>query len=236
MHWRTVLLLLLLGFAVGAMGFFLFKGGLVGLPTSPFGDDGPRVSLLAEATLAEKRIYDRFPEIRAHRKQRQPGGSKRLNLRLRESDLRDLAMTGLARHPAGRRVLELAHQIRAEIDGGEVGLEVVINLSRIPRDRLSDQERDTIEKIEKLLPLSGRSDLPIGFYGSPEASRGRIRLGGEPWMKVSILKLSLETVSERLGISQQDLKNTLEIEWPGFEVLDVTVDGDSVELLVVRSA
>ena len=133
-------------------------------------------------------------------------------------------------------MLELAHQIRAEIDGGEVGFELIVNLSEIPRDRLSDKELETVEKIEELLPLLGRNDLPIGVYGSPEASRGRIRLGGSPWMRFSVLKLSLGTVSERLGIPEEDLENSLEIEWPGFEVLDVTVADGAVELLVMRSA
>ena len=55
-------------------------------------------------------------------------------------------------------------------------------------------------------------------------------------MKISVLKLSLSTVSERLGISEQDLENSLEIEWPGFEVLDVTVEDGALELLVSRSA
>ena len=133
-------------------------------------------------------------------------------------------------------MLELAHQIRAEIEDGEVGFEVVVNLSEIPRERLSDQERDTVERIQELLPLIGRRDLPIGLYGSPEASRGRIRLGGSPWMQLSILKLSLDTVSERLGIPAEDLERSLEIEWPGFEVLDVSIEDGALELRVVRSA
>ncbi len=112
----------------------------------------------------------------------------------------------------------------------------MVNLAEISREGLTDKERDTVEKIERLLPLVGQGDLPIGFYGSPEARRGRIRLGGSPWMRVSILKLSLDTVSERLGIPEQDLENSLEIEWPGFEVLDVTVEESAVELLVARSA
>ncbi len=235
MNWRSALLLLLLGFAVGATVFLLVKGGLVGLPSSPFGAEPPAMSLMQEAPLAEKRIAKRFPEVRAARK-RGRSQPEEIRLRLHESDLRDLAIAGLARHAQGRRVLELAQQIRAEIDHGEIGLELIVNLSEVPRDQLSDRERETIEKIEDLLPLIGSNDLPIGFYGSPQASRGRIRLGGKPWMKVSVLKLSLATVSERLGISEQDLENSLEIEWPGFEVLDVTVEDGALELRVIRSA
>lgn len=227
MRLRSTLLMLLLGFAVGAIVFFLAKGGLLGLPTSPYGDKEERISLLDEVSRAERRIARRIPELRA---------SDPLNLRLHESDLRDLAIAGLARHPEGRRVLELAHQLNAEIGGGEVGFELMVNLASIPRHRLTEKELETVEKIEDLLPVLGRSDLPIGLYGSPEASRGRIRLGGTPWMKVSILRLSLGTVSERLGISEQDLERSLEIEWPGFEVLDVTVEENAIELVVTRSA
>lgn len=235
MNWRSALLLLLLGFALGATVFLLAKGGLAGLPTSPGGGDRPQISLIEEAPLAEKRIARRFPEARAARKAKR-AAPEELRMRLYETDLRDLAIAGLARHAEGRRVLELAQEIRAEIDRGEIGLELVINLSRVPRDGLSERERETIEKIESLLPLIGSSNLPIGFYGSPEASRGRIRLGGRPWMKISILKLSLATVSERLGIPEQDLENSLELEWPGFEVLEVRVEGDALELRVVGAA
>lgn len=235
MNWRFLLLLLLLGLAAGSTAFFLARSGLLRLPTSPAAGEGQEVSLLEEAEIAERRIADRFPEASV-RRPRGEAPSRQLELRLHESDLRDLAIAGLSRHPEGRRLLELARQIRAEIADGEIGLELVVNLSEIPRDRLSDKERETVEKLEGLVPLLGRSDIPIGLYGSPEASRGRIRLGGSPWMKLSILKLSLDTVSERLGIPVDDLERSLEIEWPGFEVLDVTVDEDVLELRVLRSA
>lgn len=235
MSWRTVLLLLLLGFAVGSIAFFLVKGGLVGLPTSPFGDSKSEVTLLEEAALAERRMAAKLPRAWATSVLRR-GSAQRLELRLHESDLRDLLIAGLSRRPEGRRVLEMTRQARATIEDGEIGFELVVNLSELPRDRLSDKELETVEKLEKLVPLLGRSDLPIGLYGSPEVSNGRIRLGGSPWMRFSILKLSLETVGERLGISPAELESSLEIEWPGFEVLDVRVEGGAVELLVARTA
>lgn len=227
MSWRSVLLLLLLGFAVGAMVFVLAKGGLVGLPTSPFGTEKPDLSLLDEAPLAERRIARRLIKL---------GIRKQQNVRLQEADLRDLAIAALARDPDGRRVLEMARRIDAEIDGGEIGLELTVNMAAIPRDRLTAKELETVEKIEELLPVLGHRDLPIGFYGSPVAIGGRIRLAGSPWMKISVLRLSLGTVSERLGISERELEESLVLEWPGFEVLEVTVRDDAVELLVMRSA
>lgn len=226
MSWRSILLLLLLGFAVGVMFFLLAKGGVIGLPTSPLGEVKPRVSLLDEVPQAERRIARQLVPV---------GARRRVSLRLHEEDLRDLALAGLSRHPEGRRVLELAQQIRADIDGGEVGIELVVDFATMPRERLNEKELETVRKIEKLLPVIGQSSLPIAVYGSPVASAGRIRLAGTPWMRVSVLKLSLATVSERLGVSRDELEESLEIEWPGYEILEVTVRDGVVELVVARA-
>ena len=228
---RSALLLLLLGFAVGAFVFLLVQGGIPGMPTSPFGNDPARQTLAEEAATAERRIIARFPRLRP--KRRSPG-SDELTVRLATRDVRDLALAGLARDPEGRRLLALAREINVEIRNGEVGFELVVNLEELPRELLTDKERETIEKVENLMPILG-GDLPIAVFGRPEASHGKLRLGGRPRVEVSILKLSIDTVSERLGRSVEELQESLEIEWPGYEVLGVLIEDGAIEL-VVRTA
>lgn len=230
MRWRSALLLLLVGFTAGALVFFILeRGGLPGLPTGP-GDDGDRISLLEDAAAAKGRLDARYPELERFRRRSAEGGS--LRLELQESDLRDLMLAALARRPEGRRVLEMTREVRAEIDGGEIGCELVLDLSELPRESLNEKERETVERVLKFLPAIGEEELPIGFYGTPEARNGRIRLGGKPKVKVSILKLSLSTLSDRLGISEQELEESLELEWPGFRVLEIRPIEGALELLV----
>lgn len=227
---RSALLLLLLGFAVGAFVFLLVQGDIPGLPSSPFGGDSQHQSLAEEAASAERRIIARYPKLRPRRS----SGSDELTVRLETRDVRDLALAGLARDPEGRRVLALARAINVEIHDGEIGFELVVNLGELPRELLTDKERETIEKVETFLPFLG-GDLPISVHGRPEANRGKIRLGGRPRVEVSILKLSIETVSERLGKSVEELQESLEVEWPGYQVLDVIVEEGAIEM-VVRAA
>lgn len=230
MRWRSALLLLLVGFTAGALVFFILeRGGLPGLPTDP-GDDADRVSLLEDAAGAKDRLDARYPELRRSKGRSADGGS--LRLELRERDLRDLLLAALSRRPEGRRVLEMTREVRAEIDGGEIGCELVLDLSELPRESLNEKERETVERVLKFLPAIGQEELPIGFYGTPEARNGKIRLGGRPKVKVSILKLSLSTLSERLGISEQELEDSLELEWEGFRVLEIRPTEGALELVV----
>jgi hypothetical protein len=221
----------LLGIALGAFVFLLIQGGIPGLPTSPFGEEPRHQTLSEQAAGAERRILARFPKLRP---QRRSAGSDELTVRLTTRDVRDLVLAALKRDPEGRRVLELARAINVEIRDGEIGFQVVVNLEQMPRELLTDQERETIEGVEHLMPILG-GDLPIAVYGRPEASHGKLRLGGRPHVEVSIIKLSIGTVCDRLGMSPEELQKSLEVGWPGYEVLAVFVEEGAIEL-VVRAA
>lgn len=231
-RWRSALLVLLLGFAVGAFVFLVLKGGLPGLPTSPFGGDNEeRLSLSEEAASAERRLLVRYPQLRPKRR---AGSEDQLTVRLWARDIRDLALAALARDPEGERLLQLVSELDVEINDGEVGFEIVIDFERMPRELLSEKERESVEKVEDWMPILG-GELPISVWGRPEARGGKIRLGDRPRIEVSILKLSIETLSERLGVSVEELMDSLELEWPGYEVLEVLIEEGVLEL-VVRTA
>ncbi len=223
--------MLLLGFAVGAFLFFFLQGGVPGLPTSPFGKSEERISLIEEASVAERRLLARYPQLRPRR--REPGTDE-LTVRLRAHDLRDLALAGLARDPDGERLLHVSRALDVEIGDGEVGIELLVSLEEVPNQLLTDKERERMKELEDWMMFLG-SELPIGVYGRPEANEGRIRLGGQPRVEVSIIKLSIDTVSDRLGMTRDELEESLELEWPGYEVLDVIVEEGEIEL-VVRTA
>lgn len=226
MRLRSTLFLLLIGFLGGVAVFFVLQrfgllGGGAGL------DDV--ISVAQEADLAERRIASRFPKARSAAR------GEELNFRLAESDLRDLALAALASRAEGRQVLEMTTEIEAEIEDGEIGVTLLLDLSRLPRDQLDESAREVFDKITGVLPMIAEGSLPVGFYGRPEASDGRLKLTGDPRLRISILKLSVETASERLGIPEEKIRDALEVEWPGWEVLRVSVDGEVVEL-VVRAA
>ena len=228
---RTALLLLLLGFALGAFVYFALQGGIPGLPTSPFAKGPERPSLAEDAAGAERRLIARYPQLRP--KRRSPT-SRELKIRLAEHDVRDLALAGLSRHPEGQRLLLLARALDVDIGGGEIGFELVFNLEQLPRELLTERERRKLEQVDGLLPTLG-GDLPICIYGRPEAHLGKLRLGGRPRVELSILKLSMETVSERLGMTSAELEEALVLEWPGYELLDVKVGEGIIELVVRRA-
>ena len=223
----------MLGVLAGAVFFFFLQGGgLSIMPTSPMDGDEAGVSLVEDAALAKGRLADRYPELDRLEGRRGKRANKVIRLQLYERDLRDLALAALARRPEGVRVLQMCEALRTEIDDGEIGVELVLDLDSIPRDQLDEKERRAVERVLDFLPAIGEQELPVGFYGSPEAREGRIRLGGSPRVKLSILKLSLDTLSERLGIPADELEDSLELEWPGFEVLEVSSGADWLELAV----
>ena len=230
-----MILTLLAGFAAG-VGVFLLIGRAGEPPEAATGVADGEASLLREAELARARLAASFPALALDALDGAIAERGEKTVRLSEADLRDLLLAGLERHENGRLILQIAEGMETHIDEGEVGVMLAVDPSRIPRERLSDKERRIVDSVTELVPLLGRSNLPVGLYGRPEASDGRIRLAGDPRVKISLLQLSVASLAERLDLSPAEVEEALVLELPGYEVREITVGEDHVEVRVAGVA
>ncbi len=147
-------------------------------------------------------------------------------------DLNNLLIASLADHPKGRRILELAREVGADIDDGRVEIHFVINLEDLPREELDERERETVEKLSRLLPLVADRDLRVAVSGVPAVREGRISVERDLRVKVGFLTLPVVDLGDALGISSERLRRRLEFGLEPLVVESVAVLDDALLLKI----
>jgi hypothetical protein len=103
-------------------------------------------------------------------------------------------------------------QSRATYSAGNLEAGAVINLSKIDLDSLDDKERGQYEDTIKAFPaLTGR-DVYVGIEGAVAGSDGKLALGPQSKLRVGDTRYSIKTVAKRLGVSQAELRQTIQKE------------------------
>lgn len=103
-------------------------------------------------------------------------------------------------------------QSRATYSAGNLEAGAVINLSKIDLDSLSAKERQRYEDtIEAFPALTGR-DVYIGIEGGVAGDDGKLSLGPNSKLRVGDTRYSIKTVASRLGVSQAELRKTIQDE------------------------
>lgn len=103
-------------------------------------------------------------------------------------------------------------QSRATYSAGNLEAGAVINLSKIDLDSLSPKERSRYEDTIKAFPaLTGR-DVYVGIEGGIANSEGKLALGPKSKLRVGDTRYSLETVAKRIGVSEAELRKTIQDE------------------------
>ena len=128
---------------------------------------------------------------------------------LRNPHLRG-ADTAKAKKP--RPIDETIKQSRATYSGGKVDAGAVINLSEIKLDKLNPKERQQYEDtIEAFPALTGR-DVYVGIEGARKDAEGKLALAPRTKLRVGDTRYSLRTAAKRLGVSEAELRRTIEKE------------------------
>lgn len=208
--------LLGLGAGIGAIVF------LLGLRT-PWGrSPSPAADLIGEADGARARLTLRMAaERRADR------------VRLDEAALRDLALVALARRDEGRRVLRAARDLGVRVEAGRVEIGLLTDPERLRTLAAGEESDRTIEKILRIAPFLGEREVYLGVSGVPVASGDRLRLA-EPRVRVAVVEIGAETLSERLGIDRQELDRALEVELSGVSIRSLEVEEGAVVVRLER--
>jgi Flp pilus assembly protein CpaB len=109
-------------------------------------------------------------------------------------------------------VKQAIRRSRATYSGGNLEAGAVINLSKIDLDSLSAKERARYEDtIEAFPALTGR-DVYVGIEGGVASSEGKLALGPNSKLRVGDTRYSIGTVAKRLGVSQAELRKTIQDE------------------------
>lgn len=135
---------------------------------------------------------------------------------LRNPHLRESTPAGDASKPKKKRKKRPLHetikQSRATYSGGKVDAGAVINLSEMKLDKLGGKDRQRYEDtIEAFPALTGR-DVYVGIEGAYKNDAGKLALGPNTKLRVGNTRYSLRTAAKRLGVSEAELRRTIEKE------------------------
>ncbi|HIK42844.1 hypothetical protein [Thermoleptolyngbya sp. M55_K2018_002] len=137
-----------------------------------------------------------------------------------------IVAAAIAQSPEGRELLQ--NGFSTTIEDGQIKGGVVVNLSELPTDGLTDQERAALDRVLAFVPALGRRGVYLGIEGNPTVRNGKLRLDENMTVKVGNLSLPASVVAGQLGLSLAELEARInaEVEARGIELRDVRVEGD----------
>jgi hypothetical protein len=137
-----------------------------------------------------------------------------------------IVAAAIAQTPEGQELLQ--NGFSTTVEDGKIKGGVVVNLSELPTDSMTEQERAALDRVLAFVPALGRRGVYLGIEGSPTVQDGKLRLDENMTVKVGNLSLPLSVVASQLGLSLAELEERInaEVASRGLELRSVRVEGD----------
>lgn len=145
---------------------------------------------------------------------------------LNSQQVNQLVAEAIARSPEGQALLQ--NGFSTTIEDGQIKGGVVVNLSELPTDGLTEQERAALDRVLAFVPALGRRGVYLGIEGNPTVRNGKLQFDENMTVKVGNLSLPASVVASQLGLSLTKLEARInaELEARGIDLRDVRVEGD----------
>lgn len=142
------------------------------------------------------------------------------------SQVNQVVTAAIAQSPEGQTLLQ--NGFSTTIEDGKIKGGVVVNLSELPTEGLTEQERAALDRVLAFVPALGRRGVYLGIEGNPTVQNGKLQLDENMTVKVGNLSLPASVVASQLGLSLAELEARInaEVEARGIELRDVRVEGD----------
>jgi hypothetical protein len=111
---------------------------------------------------------------------------------------------------------------RALYEDGRLQAGVIVDLSRIPREKLVRRDRELYDRAVEQFPGITKRDVYIGIEDRPTRDAGVLQLGPTPRVRVGNLKYSLEAAARKIGMTPSDLRRELDLELHRLGFVDPT--------------
>ncbi len=137
-----------------------------------------------------------------------------------------IVTAAIAQSPEGQALLQ--NGFSTTVEDGKIKGGVVVNLSELPTEGLTEQERTALNRVLAFAPVLGRRGVYLGIEGSPTVQNGKLRLDENMSVKVGNLTLPASVVASQLGLSLNEVESRInaEVEARQIELRTVRVEGD----------
>ena len=101
---------------------------------------------------------------------------------------------------------------RAIYEEGRLEIGVILDLSRLPKDKLKKRDRARYERAIANFPGITQRDVWVGVEDAPISVGGYLQLSPEAEIRVGKLTYSLASAAKRMGMSQMEMRMELNRE------------------------
>jgi len=145
------------------------------------------------------------------------------------------AEASVARKKRGRRVLRNFHlgsaaknaiaakavrKSRAVYEDGELEAGVIVNLSKIPRDKLAPRDRKLLDRAFRAFPFLRDRAVYVGIEDEPESRDGYLQLGRKTRVRVGKLDYSLAALARKLDLDAAQVRKQIDREMRRLKLTD----------------
>jgi hypothetical protein len=157
---------------------------------------------------------------------------KNVEIELSNREVNELVMTTIAEQTRHSKVLANIPSFHTTIKDGSLESGTVINLANLPENQIPESERAALEKVLKAFPALENKNVYVGISGKPQIEKGQLKWDDNTKVKLGKLSFSLSELSQRLGISQEQLEQNLNLslQLGRLKVNDLEVTDDKVLL------
>ena len=125
-------------------------------------------------------------------------------VKLNEQELNELMVVAANKSERAKPFLEGVQGIKTEIKRDKIQSEVVLNLSKVNREKLHSSQLKVIEQLSQQFPSIAQDDLLLTLKGKPQVIDGRLKLESDTQVSIGGIQSSLGEISQRLGIDLTD--------------------------------
>jgi hypothetical protein len=141
----------------------------------------------------------------------------------RRAVMRGFHMRTHVENPEVRKAFKAS---RASFEDDRLEAGVVVNLSKIHKEKLGRKDRSFFHKVAKAFPSVAKRDVYVGLEDKPRVGAdGILKLGPAPKIRVGNLNYSLKSVAKRLGTDVRSVRRDINRELRRMKVRDPAFAG-----------
>lgn len=125
--------------------------------------------------------------------------------------------------------------VNTKINQEQIETGIVINLSQIPTDKLSEQEKTALTNITQTFPMIANRDVYIAIVGKPTIENGKLKLDENTQIKIGNLSMKVSDIATQLGMDQDKFKKELNVPLAlgNFKIEEIKLQDNQINLSVI---
>ncbi len=157
---------------------------------------------------------------------------KQVEVNFTEENINTLIGNEISKNP---QISPGVKSVNTKINKEQIETGIVINLSQIPTDKLSEQDKNALNKITQTFPMIANRDVYIAIVGKPTIENGNLKLDENTQVKIGNFTFKIYDIANQLGMDKEKLKKELNIplESDKFKLEGIQLQEKQINLSVI---